>query len=584
MEFLMIAIKINRLHRVVRNLSYHAPTRAWIVDSLLSVLSRTNEQLHLDEVDVRPKEKWTKKRMLLQESPGEACFSNPGEDNQSVMSDLPAWLNIYLCAALGSQTNVFRVSRSTSRHHSLRSSPGSISIHPQACPIICRHVLDILISLAKTFPTHFLPQQPNQMAISCNQLAPESDSPLAKGKAKDNQSGAASSGCPSGATSSGKPDFWESLIKLDAALSGKKGKSSQKEKTSSAPTTGATSQVESNGNTSLTEGTTFESSPLGQLMSTLSHPVIRRSQMLTDKLLRVLKLISSGLMDNITKPIATSLSSANTTSTSGTTTTATANVSLSTASSNVASLPIEEAKTGDRGQDGTPLFSFCIDLEKSTVLENQLKLLVEILISKHCSEEGFEDATSLLLQLAKSDSFLCETILKLLIKGAHQLGSTVCQHINKLSDELDSVVPVDVSPKEEEDVNSLLSGSSNQKGILQDRFGGGSIVVHAPTSSKFKGRGRELQLPSMQLLTNKGSSQNFLLRVLKIIILLRGPMKSIMKKTGTNQQPSEASASASTSAGEHGESSSTPMEVENSGNISNLNFFVSCCSVSFNVS
>lgn len=289
--------------------------------------------------------------------------------------------------------------------------------------------------------------------------------------------------------------------------------------------------------------------------------------MLTDKLLRVLKLISSGLMDNITKPIATS-SSANTTSTSGT---STASVSLSTAPSNdVASAPVEEVKTGDQGENGTPSFSFCIDLEKSTVLENQLKLLVEILISKHCSEEGFEDATSLLLQLAKSDSFLCETILKLLIKGAHQLGGTVCQHIKKLSDELDSVVPADVSPKEEEDISSLLSGS-NQKGILHDRFGGGSIVVHAPTSSKFKGRGRELQLPSMQLLTNKGSSQNFLLRVLKIIILLRGPMKSIMKKNSINQQPSEASASASATADEHGESSSTPMEVENSGMISNFN-------------
>ena len=34
---------------------------------------------------------------------------------------------------------------------------GAVSIHPQAAPVVCRHVLDTLISLAKLFPTHFLP-------------------------------------------------------------------------------------------------------------------------------------------------------------------------------------------------------------------------------------------------------------------------------------------------------------------------------------------------------------------------------------------------------------------------------------------
>jgi E3 ubiquitin-protein ligase HUWE1 len=45
------------------------------------------------------------------------------------------------------------------------------------------------------------------------------------------------------------------------------------------------------------------------------------------------------------------------------------------------------------------------------------------------------------------------------------------------------------------------------------------VVVHAP--SKVKSSGRELQLPSMTLLTNKNSSQQFLLRILKVIIQLR---------------------------------------------------------------
>ena len=55
--------------------------------------------------------------------------------------------------------------------------------------------------------------------------------------------------------------------------------------------------------------------------------------------------------------------------------------------------------------------------------------------------------------------------------------------------------------------------------VLLYRFGGGLVIVHA--SSKIKGRGRELQLPSIQQLTSKSSSQHFLLRILKVIIQLR---------------------------------------------------------------
>jgi len=63
------------------------------------------------------------------------------------------------------------------------------------------------------------------------------------------------------------------------------------------------------------------------------------------------------------------------------------------------------------------------------------------------------------------------------------------------------------------------------------RFGGGLVVVHA--GSKVKGRGRELQLPSIQQLTSKSSSQQFLLRMLKVIIQLRQAAKSAAAKKTT---------------------------------------------------
>jgi len=55
-------------------------------------------------------------------------------------------------------------------------------------------------------------------------------------------------------------------------------------------------------------------------------------------------------------------------------------------------------------------------------------------------------------------------------------------------------------------------------------------MVHV--GSKVKGRGRELQLPSIQQLTSKSSSQQFLLRILKVIIQLRqAAAKSAAKKS-----------------------------------------------------
>ena len=36
-------INTTRLHRILRNLCYHAPTREWVVKSLLSILEKSNE-------------------------------------------------------------------------------------------------------------------------------------------------------------------------------------------------------------------------------------------------------------------------------------------------------------------------------------------------------------------------------------------------------------------------------------------------------------------------------------------------------------------------------------------------------------
>lgn len=100
-------------------------------------------------------------------------------------------------------------------------------------------------------------------------------------------------------------------------------------------------------------GVTFEASPFGQLINMLLYGCIRRSTLLTDKLLRLLSLISLGIPDT---------------------------------SGYGRKVLLEEPETP---QDPTIL-----------ITESHLRLIVEVITSKNCTEEGLEEATSLLLNLS----------------------------------------------------------------------------------------------------------------------------------------------------------------------------------------
>jgi E3 ubiquitin-protein ligase HUWE1 len=65
------------------------------------------------------------------------------------------WLSMSLEAALGCRANVFQVHKTGKKHSS--NTSGTVTIHPQAAPVVCRHALDTLIALAKIFPGQFLP-------------------------------------------------------------------------------------------------------------------------------------------------------------------------------------------------------------------------------------------------------------------------------------------------------------------------------------------------------------------------------------------------------------------------------------------
>jgi E3 ubiquitin-protein ligase HUWE1 len=73
------------------------------------------------------------------------------------------------------------------------------------------------------------------------------------------------------------------------------------------------------------------------------------------------------------------------------------------------------------------------------IRSEHLKLAVEVLTSKTCSEEGLEDVTALLLNLSYGPEHTRDTILDLLLQGAQELGSVVRQNILDLQSELQSL-------------------------------------------------------------------------------------------------------------------------------------------------
>ena len=231
-----------------------------------------------------------KKATISAESVGTSspdCEFVPGDD-------LPSWLSIYLCAALGSQASVFHLQRGAKRasgHSSSRGFPlaagsSSISIHPQASPLVCRHVLGTLISLSKSFPNAFLSNA--QSANSDSTTASEKAKTTPKMPSVQLSPGASLAAGSSGSSVPGSTDFWNLLIKLDNAVGGKRGKSLQR------LPSGSSSNGSLNEATSV-PGSGFEAWALGQLMTMVAHSVERRSQLLTDRLVRLLSLVSVGL-------------------------------------------------------------------------------------------------------------------------------------------------------------------------------------------------------------------------------------------------------------------------------------------------
>ncbi|XP_078064520.1 E3 ubiquitin-protein ligase HUWE1-like, partial [Mustelus asterias] len=497
-------LNTSRLHRVLRNLCYHTQTRNWVIKSLLSILQRSSESELCIETPKHGEEKGKKAT-----KPGAGTHSAAHEHRpldllhkmEAKTTSQLSWLSVSMDAALGCRTNIFQIQRSGGRKHSEKhmGCGSTVHIHPQAAPVVCRHVLDTLIQLAKVFPSHFTQQRTKEASGETDKekLSKQSANSPCLGQPVG---GGGSSANPSLGIST---DFWDLLVKLDNMNVSRKGKTSVKT-TPSSNSEGENSQC------------SLESSPLGQLMNMLSHPVIRRSSLLTEKLLRLLSLISIALPDKATE-VAVNHSGA-------------AEVTL------VGSVtsPPKSAKSPAKATSEGAASTNDSKIQNSGLTEKQLQLSVEVLTSHSCSEEGLEDAANILLQLSRGEPGTRDTVLKLLLSGARQLGYTLCQQIGTLLAELREynleqqrrAHSDGQSPEGTPDDHPQLT---KLKGKMQSRFDTAENVVIVASHKRPLG-GRELQLPSMSMLTSKTSTQKFFLRILQVIIQLRDATRRANKK------------------------------------------------------
>lgn len=151
-------LNTSRLHRVLRNLCYHAPTRGWVVRSLLSILQRSSEsELCLEAPRGTPVTEERPRRASGRTGNAAGTTVEPrGLDLlhrvEARSSGQLSWLSVSMDAALGCRTNIFQIQRVPGRKHTEKhaaAAGSAVHIHPQAAPVVCRHVLDTLIQLAK---------------------------------------------------------------------------------------------------------------------------------------------------------------------------------------------------------------------------------------------------------------------------------------------------------------------------------------------------------------------------------------------------------------------------------------------------
>ena len=258
-------LNASRLHRILRNLGYHNLTKQWIIYALISILRQTSSSNQEANMNIKPTpDQSSTKQKAKKQKHAEHTLCEEISPVTEVTTQHHQWLSRTLNLAFGGCINIFQL-----RKVGRKLSDSFVTVHQQACLDVCKQTLEALSFLAKNFPTSFAPLH-------------EAENPISEAQSKitENVDEPGPSKKDYGNDVDYQSEFWDILVRLNASGQGVKGKAPSKILREFSKER---------------ESTSFVTSPLGQILSMLSHPVIKQNAMLTDKLLRLLAVISMSL-------------------------------------------------------------------------------------------------------------------------------------------------------------------------------------------------------------------------------------------------------------------------------------------------
>lgn len=480
----------NRLHRIIKNLSQHVPTRAWILSSLLAII----KEMRNTPSPVPPAISATCPMpppltiSVAGRNSGSSMSGSSSSNVGSIVSSTPMivtpqhytsphWLDISINAALGSHAKIFQFEGEHSTGKGSSGYSNRVNIHPQAGTAICHNVFDLLIFLGRHFGSSFLPAD----------LLPKDKIDEKKDEANEIVS-----------------NFWQILMRLDGA-SGRKGKGSMKSFKFS-PNKGI-----------LTDQELFSNSIIGQLMGLFTHDIIRDNISLIDKLLRLLSIVSGSIprteMKSVPKESLLSSSGISTPS------------QLDQNVPKPVSSPTEKYLASSSKDSESEIKDSSANIKMSIVAPPLLSSVILVLTSGLCSEEGLEEATTMLTNLSKCSIPTREQILFMLLDGVRTIGKTLCTQIINLDESVNIKLQEQPLEKEllsiEEDTMPKLKPVPSGSGESSAHTLGGIVLPTVTPEEQHVDHSHDLHIPTMEPLTCKGSQQSFFVRMLKVVCQLR---------------------------------------------------------------
>lgn len=408
-----------------------------------------------------------------------------------------SWLNLSISAALGCHAPVLQFNKT--------GTANSVTIHPYASSILSNCMLELLIFLARLFPVSFLPQQ------------------LMPGERKETDKTVIS-------------NFWQLLLKLDS-MNSKKGKGSSKV------------FVLKDENVEQKDSELFSTSIVGQLIRMFNYPIIFDSPSLTDKLFRLLALVTASIpKTGFVKKGAQNKEQSKDESKSQSSDqnkeeenkkedegqnkeTAADNQPEASGSGSkqefsevpdvevVSKIPYSQEECGGSSEIAVFDSSSCPSVEQQLLNDT-----IHTLIVGKCSEDGLEDATQFLIQLSRADNSTREIVLSLLLDGVRKLGENVCQQISALFKQLEENKTNCSRQSSVDDEAPAVAVTSATTATTSVRA---AIVVRSTTDHS-----HDIHLPAMVPLSCKASQQSFFLRLLKVVCQLR---ESALNAINTNR-------------------------------------------------